>query len=270
MSDPKIHTYADGSISYWDLGTGPCILMVHGFCEDKSMFEPFLELSKKNRLIIPDLPGFGGSSIPLGKGQMKTYAQALHSLIQALDLKDIHFIGHSMGAYAGLELLDSYKPSFKTFSIFHSHPFADSVAIRKKRQKSIDFIHKHGTSAFFKPFFANLFPSSKQSLFTEKIEALAEASKDISAAAIIYAQEAMADRRDHSKTLEQFGGITQYIVGQLDEIAPADLGLQQILLSKVGLFHLIEDCGHMGQWEKPAIILKHFQELLKISETLKR
>ena len=74
----------------------------------------------------------------------------------------------------------------------------------------------------------------------------------------------MADRRDHSKTLEQFGGITQYIVGQLDEIAPADLGLQQILLSKVGLFHLIEDCGHMGQWEKPAIILKHFQELLKI------
>ena len=80
----------------------------------------------------------------------------------------------------------------------------------------------------------------------------------------------MATRRDHSKTLEQFEGITQYIVGQLDEIAPAELGLQQILLSPVGLFHSIEDCGHMGQWEKPAIILKHFQELLKISETLKR
>jgi pimeloyl-ACP methyl ester carboxylesterase len=271
---PKInkHTYKTVDLAYWDLGEGPVLLMVHGFCEQKSMFEPFLELAKSNRLIIPDLPGFGASDLPnkSGSGSIAFYAETLLSLIKKLELENIHFIGHSMGAYIGLELLSNQGHLFESFCLFHSHPYADSAEIKQKRLKSIDFLRKHGTATFFKPFFANLFPASKRDEFQETVALLAEDSKGISAEAIIFAQQAMADRSDHSATLKNFNGIVHYIVGALDEIAPSDLGMQQTLLGRIGLFHLVPDCGHMGQWEKPALILQHFKELQKISATLKK
>lgn len=270
MPKNQTHTFQNRTMSYWDIGTGPVLMMVHGFCEQKSMFTPFLSLSDSYRLIIPDLPGFGASAAMDGAGDMKVYADALSSLIQSLELENIHYIGHSMGAYAGLELMQKKEEYFESFCLFHSHPYADTEPIREKRMKSIEFLKKHGTSAYFKPFFAKLFPEENRAAFSDKINELAEESKQISAEAVIFAQEAMANRKDHSSTLEQFKGITQYIVGDLDNIAPADLGLLQSLLGNIGMFNIIPNCGHMGQWEKPTQVLNHFHEFQKFFATLKR
>ena len=270
MPSTKTHTYQDQTIAYWDIGSGPVLFMVHGFCEQKSMFTPFLSLADSYRLIIPDLPGFGASDRIEGKGSMNLYAEAIQSLIHALKLSKIHYIGHSMGAYAGLEVLSQMPEYFESFCLFHSHPYADTDAIRDKRMKSIEFLKKHGTAAFFKPFFANLFPEANRANHSTKISALAEEAKAISAEAVIFAQEAMAGRKDHCKTLEEFEGITQYIVGKLDEIAPSDLGLLQSLLGKIGMFHYLKDCGHMGQWEKPDTVLHHFLELQDFFTTLNK
>jgi len=109
--------------SYYEGGTGPTLLLLHGFGADKSVWLPVAEqLTAHFHLVIPDLPGWGESS-PVGAGAATIEAQAarLQGFVQALQLPRFMLVGHSMGgaiagvyaaAYpehvASLVLMDSY------------------------------------------------------------------------------------------------------------------------------------------------------------------
>ena len=257
-----------GKLAYWDIGSGDSILMLHGFCEQKSMFLPFLELAKTHRLLIPDLPGFGQSDRLEGSGSMEKYAQVIGEFIQQQEGQIDLLVGHSMGAYLGLHMLQKNLQLCRGFSIFHAHPFADNEAIRLKRKKSIEFISKHGIQQWLKPFYTNLFPASKRQEMESRLNVLTEESINLHPEAVIFAQEAMADRADHKVTLQHFPGLVQCIVGDLDEIAPRALGLKQVTLPKRCLYHHLDNCGHMGQWEAPRQIEAYFQEMLSAMQIL--
>jgi pimeloyl-ACP methyl ester carboxylesterase len=84
-------------------GSGPTLLMLHGFSDTGRSFallEPFLI---GYRLIIPDLPGHGGSA--LGEGmRISDFAASIASLLTLLDVSPFAIIGHSMGAMTAIEL----------------------------------------------------------------------------------------------------------------------------------------------------------------------
>lgn len=63
------------SIHYTTGGSGPTVILLHGFAETSRMWNPILPpLGAKFTVIAPDLPGIGDSSIPSGKMDMKTAA----------------------------------------------------------------------------------------------------------------------------------------------------------------------------------------------------
>jgi abhydrolase domain-containing protein 6 len=119
------HTLQVGDIrwSYYEGGTGPTLVLLHGFAADKGVWLPVAEqLTAHFHLLIPDLPGWGESS-SVGTGAVTVEAQAarLHDFLQALQLQRFALVGHSMGgaiaavyatAYpeqvASLALIDSY------------------------------------------------------------------------------------------------------------------------------------------------------------------
>lgn len=89
----------DGAIlHYSDLGQGRPIMMVHGFGMTGECFWPQIDLSKIGRLIIPDLRGCGKSSIGEKPLTIDTLGDDIFELIENLGLKDIIWIGWSMGA----------------------------------------------------------------------------------------------------------------------------------------------------------------------------
>src|SRR5271156_5509227 len=54
------------SIHYTIGGSGPAVILLHGFAETSRMWNPILPvLGAKFTVIAPDLPGIGGSSIPI-------------------------------------------------------------------------------------------------------------------------------------------------------------------------------------------------------------
>jgi pimeloyl-ACP methyl ester carboxylesterase len=82
-------------------GTGPVILLVHGWAADGRLFANLhAELSKTYRVITPDLRAHGltprGSS-PL---TIETLAEDLWALIEDQNLQDVTALGWSMGALA--------------------------------------------------------------------------------------------------------------------------------------------------------------------------
>ncbi len=89
----------DGAIMHYsDMGQGRPILMVHGFGMSGECFWPQLELAKIGRLIIPDLRGCGKSSRGTKALSIDTLGDDLFELIDHLALKEIIWIGWSMGA----------------------------------------------------------------------------------------------------------------------------------------------------------------------------
>src|SRR5205823_14909015 len=90
---------------YLTAGTGPAVLLLHGYTQTSRMWRPIIPLlAKKFTVIAPDLPGIGASSIPGdNKIDMITAAQQIHDLVRSLKLDKARVVGHDIGlmvAYA--------------------------------------------------------------------------------------------------------------------------------------------------------------------------
>ena len=84
---------------YEDHGTGPTVVLVHGWPLDSRSWEPqlFPLLAAGYRVITYDRRGFGRSSRPTGGYDFDTLAADLDMLLTKLDVRDATLIGFSLG-----------------------------------------------------------------------------------------------------------------------------------------------------------------------------
>ncbi|RKR76314.1 alpha/beta fold hydrolase [Frondihabitans australicus] len=93
-------TAKDGTkIHYTDWGTGPVVVLSHGWplSSEAWAVELMLLADKGYRAIAHDRRGHGKSDWTWDGNDMDTYASDLNDLIEALDLHDITLVGHSTG-----------------------------------------------------------------------------------------------------------------------------------------------------------------------------
>jgi non-heme chloroperoxidase len=84
---------------YEDHGSGPTVLLIHGWPLDSRSWEPQLKplLDAGNRVITYDRRGFGRSSRPTEGYNFNTLADDLDTLMTELDLQDVTVVGFSLG-----------------------------------------------------------------------------------------------------------------------------------------------------------------------------
>jgi pimeloyl-ACP methyl ester carboxylesterase len=89
---------------YLEGGKGVPLMLVHGFGANKDNFTPVAGLlTKRYRVIIPDLIGFGESSHPADADYSPpVQAERLRSLAQALGATELHLGGNSMGGHIAM------------------------------------------------------------------------------------------------------------------------------------------------------------------------
>jgi non-heme chloroperoxidase len=113
---------------YEDHGSGPAVVLLHGWPLDSRSWEPQLHalLEAGQRVILYDRRGFGRSSRPTEGYDFMTLAGDLDTLLTELDLRDATVIGFSLGTgelarYIGLHgtdrlrgcvFIESLAPSF--------------------------------------------------------------------------------------------------------------------------------------------------------------
>lgn len=85
-------------------GSGPAVLLIHGFGDTGDMWGPLArELAKTHSVVIPDLRGMGRSSHPAGGYEKRTQAADLRAVMLALGHDRAVVVGHDIGnmvAYA--------------------------------------------------------------------------------------------------------------------------------------------------------------------------
>jgi pimeloyl-ACP methyl ester carboxylesterase len=88
------------AIHYWDVGTGPVVVLVHGLGSRKEDWLPVLEpLSQKYRLLVPDQIGFGKSEKPLLDYSVQTYVDFLNEFLRQLKVEKSSLVGESLGGW---------------------------------------------------------------------------------------------------------------------------------------------------------------------------
>lgn len=79
-------------------GTGPVVILVHGFPEDWYEWHKIMpRLSKKFTVIAVDLRGVGGSKETLANFEKANMAGDIHQLIVRLKLEHVYIVGHDVG-----------------------------------------------------------------------------------------------------------------------------------------------------------------------------
>ena len=83
-------------------GTGPAVLLLHGFGDTGDMWVPLAEiLMKDHTVIVPDLRGMGLSSHPEGGYEKVKQARDLADILDRLNVKDVALVTHDIGNMVG-------------------------------------------------------------------------------------------------------------------------------------------------------------------------
>lgn len=93
------------TLSYLSEGEGDTtLLFIHGWAIDQTYWQPQVDYFKDNyRVVTLDLAGHGESSDQREDWTMEAFGDDVVTVIQALDLRKIVMIGHSMGGTVMLE-----------------------------------------------------------------------------------------------------------------------------------------------------------------------
>ncbi|MEY4563000.1 MAG: hypothetical protein RLZZ618_2277 [Pseudomonadota bacterium] len=95
--------------SYLDGGSGVPLVLLHGFGGNKDAFVRVAgHLTGTQRVISPDLPGFGESDHTLDDYAPIAQAHRLHEFIQSLGLGPVDIGGNSMGGHIALTYASLY------------------------------------------------------------------------------------------------------------------------------------------------------------------
>lgn len=132
-------TRANGTTLYYVRGgTGPAIILLHGFPEDWYAYHRVMPLLAKHFTVVAvDLRGIGGSAATPGGYDAATMAEDVHQLVQHLHLEHVYIVGHDIGgmvAYAfvrrypetsrGVMLLDTPVPGLGPWDAVKASPIA--------------------------------------------------------------------------------------------------------------------------------------------------
>jgi len=91
-------------------GTGPAVLLLHGFGDTGDMWAPLAtELSKDHTVVVPDLRGMGLSEHPDAGYTKKNQAVDIAGVMDALGVKSAALVTHDIGNMVGYALAAQYS-----------------------------------------------------------------------------------------------------------------------------------------------------------------
>lgn len=240
-------------LHYISAGEGECVLLVHGFCENHSIWADFVPvLSQRYRVIVPDLGGFGQSAHLLPEDvQIDDLALQLKQLLDELGIKECTYIGHSLGGYVGLSLAEYYPQYLDGLALFHSTALADTEAKKRTRNNTTFFVQKNGVKPFAEDFSAMMFFAGRRAALHHQIEYIKESVKNTPENSILQATIALRDRPDRTHILPKLDFPVMYIIGRDDASIPFDSYEKQVFMPKDCTIHVLDQTGHVGMLERP-------------------
>jgi len=237
------------------------LVFLHGYCEDLSMWTPFVDTFQEHLVLKVDLPGFGKSPT---SDDLTIYkmAQEVDQVIRHLEIEKLILIGHSMGGYVSIALSKLLGDALQGICMMHTHPFEDLPETKEKRTKANTFIEQYGVPKFLETLVPNFFASELAGKYTSTVREIIDKASKLPSEALINGMNAMRDRPDRSDWVVELKCPYHCVLGTEDIPTPLDFCLPQINLAKITKVTILDGVGHMGMFSAKEKVQSELQDFI--------
>lgn len=246
-----------GPLYFLDQGSGPVLLLIHGFPLDHSLWREQMDpLSRSHRLVVPDLRGFGNSPLPTPPPEqwaMADYARDLVELLDYLRIQEpVAMCGLSMGGYVALALWKQWPHRIGRLLLVHTRAIADSEEVRRTRQQQAAEVIATGIGVIVEGILPRLLHPETPAQRPELVAFLRQMMGRSSPAGVVAALRGMAARPDMTPELPNIRVPTLVLVGEADAISSPD-EMRAISQAIPGSqFVQVANAGHLSPLEQSA------------------
>ena len=239
-----------------------CIVLLHGYLESMLVWDEFISLLKDEmRVVVLDLPGHGVSMINGETHTMEYLADCVGLTMEALGVEKYSVVGHSMGGYVALAMLDKYAKNLESITLLSSTTSADSQEKCDRRRREIELI-----KAGKKNTLARLVPH--QGFAPENVKRLNDYIEDLRELILITEDEGVIailggiiERKSRGEQLRDSAIPHLFIFGRHDFYIPEEVAEEMIAADAGAKVLWLEHSGHMGFIEEPELCAEAIKEL---------
>jgi pimeloyl-ACP methyl ester carboxylesterase len=254
------------SIHYEESGKGYPVILIHGYAETNKIWDNYREkLSVKYKVLTPDLPGFGASNALPFEHSIDMVANSIYDWLKKKNISECIIIGHSLGGYVTLEIAKKFPNIISGIGLVHSSALADTPEKQLGREKSIEFIQKHGVDKFIESFVPMLFHEDNREENAASITMLIEEGNKIPEKIMTDYMLAMRDRSSSLDLLEEFEKPLLFIFGEQDSSITLARSKEQIKYMIQPYLKSLPKTGHMGMFEKEEEVYKTIEKFIEVT-----
>ncbi|HEY0908827.1 MAG TPA: alpha/beta fold hydrolase [Bradyrhizobium sp.] len=257
--------FANGTVNAAQSGDGPPLFLFHSLLSDRASFDAIVpQLSKSFRVIVPELPGFGGSHAVSG-GLAGVADRMAEAVKEAASGKDAIVLGNGYGGFVALQMAIRH-PAIAARLILADCGAAFSEPGRDAFRNMAAASKAKGLAAItdvaMRRLFAPEFQAEHPELMQDRREAFLNTDPHVFQAAC--AALAELDLRPELTKVEV---PVLVLVGEYDEATPPPMSCELAAGLPQAHLEIIPGCAHVPQLQSPEIFLEVIGDFLAVPAT---
>jgi 3-oxoadipate enol-lactonase len=255
--------FADGTVNAGQFGQGPALFLFHSLLSDRASFDAVTPtLSDSFRVIVPELPGFGGSKAVDG-GLAAVADRMAQAVRDGAGGGEAIVLGNGYGGFVALQMAIRH-PGIATRFIFADCGAAFSEPGRQAFRNMAAASQAKGLQAItdvaMRRLFAPEFQEAHPDLMLDRREAFLKTDPEVFRAAC----NALAEL-DLRPELKQVKVPTLVLVGEHDEATPPPMSHELAAGLPDARLKILPGCAHVPQLQSPDLFLAAIGDFLTAS-----
>lgn len=256
---------AGRTLGYDQAGSGPVLVLVHGFPLDRTMWSEQLQgLSDLRRVVAVDLRGRGKSPGGDPVTTIDDHADDVAATVESLGVDRVDLAGLSMGGYVVFAFRRRHPQMVRSLILIDTKAADDPPEAKEGREKAAAAAREQGTIGLFEGLGPRLLAPSASDEMKARLRAIFESVPGEASAADSLA---MRGRPDSTPDLAAVDIPTLVIHGAEDALMPAEGAEEMAGRISGARFVPVPNAGHMAPFENPRAVnaaIREFLESVKI------
>jgi len=263
--------FANGTVNAAQSGEGsgqgsgnlPVLFLLHSLLSDRASFDAVVpRLSQSHRVIVPELPGFGGSKT-VGGGLAAVADRMAEAVKDAASGSETIVLGNGYGGFVALQMAIRH-PGIASQLVLADCGAAFSDSGRQAFRNMAAVSKAKGLSAItdvaMRRLFAPEFQAQHPDLMRDRREAFLRTDPEVLQAACT-ALAALDLRGELSKVKVP----VLVLVGEHDEATPPPMSHELAALLPNARLKVISGCAHVPQLQAPETFLDAIEDFLRLA-----
>ncbi len=196
-------TVRDVQLAFDDVGTGACVVLIHGHPFDRSLWSPQVGvLATTFRVVAPDLRGFGASPVTPHRVTLREYAEDVEESLARLGVERAAVVGLSMGGLVAMDLATTHPERWWALGLVTTTAEPVTAHERAVRLERADRVERDGMQVLVDYMHTGLYGPQATPELRSRVDAMMARAPAAGAAAALRGRAERPDYRPRLRELD--------------------------------------------------------------------